>query len=209
MFVFYFENILHSFPHSFFPFPPLPPYDLSHGWHSLRFYFEPKGENIKHIHYIGNEDRKAYCGLKPHWFNFSVLGIKRFPNGVTMTFSMDNLTIQKIIKNRFLHNVYWALLRPLGQGSPIRGAGRMALCRLMGFMPISHLVHKGHPGTTYLAWVSSWMCSSLSICRCPAITTARKRRQCGHRAAWLSLFKAHLHLNPTAVKKILWEHFQS
>lgn len=96
MFVFYFENIPPSFS---FPLS-LPMIFLMYDIFQSSI-LSQKGENIKHIHYIGNEGRKVYCAFKPHWFNFNVLWIKRFLNGMTMTFSVENLTIPKLIKHRF------------------------------------------------------------------------------------------------------------
>lgn len=147
MFVFYFENIPYSF-HIPISLPMiLLMYDIFQS--SI---LSQKGENIKHIHYIGNEGIRVYRAFKPHWFNFNVFWIMRFLNGVTMTFSVENVIVRKMVKNRTFHNGYWVILRPLDQAFLIVGAGRMALCSFMGFMPISHFAPKEHTRTTHLSW---------------------------------------------------------
>lgn len=147
MFVFYFENIPHSFH---FPIS-LPMIFLMYDIFQSSI-LSQKGENIKHIHYIGNEGGTVYSAFKPHWFNFNVFWIKRFLNGVTMTFSVENLIVRKMVKKRTFYNGHWVILRPLDQAFLILGAGRMALCSFMVFMPVSHFARKEHTRTTHPSW---------------------------------------------------------
>lgn len=126
MFIICLENILHSFLSSLFSFSPLPPNDLSRAWHFPNFYSEPKGKIILNI-FIIVERKVEMCTMLSNTTDLILTfwEINRFFNVVTLMFQLK-LQPYKIIKNRFLVNVFWTLAGPWDQEPLILRAEKMA-----------------------------------------------------------------------------------